>query len=121
MTAAHGRLKNRSNVVENKQDYLARVEVAVSQLSDCGAAYRETVPVKEVFRGQTVWEGEVEVFDLSGHPKARRAYAWSRREGQNDEGERFVVVLEIPPVVSPLTAVRASIMFDAKRRKAKEN
>ena len=105
----------------NKQDYLARVQVTVSRLANCGATYRETVPVKEVFRGKTVWEGEVEVFDLSGHSKAKRAYAWSHHEGENDEGERFVVVLEIPPVVSPLTAVRASIMFDAKSRKAMEN
>src|SRR5690349_6504820 len=34
-------------------------------------------PVKEVFNGQTVWEGLVHVFDLKGHPKATRAYAWS--------------------------------------------
>jgi hypothetical protein len=107
--------------VANKQDYLARLEVTVSQLHNCGAAWRETVPVHEVFQGQTVWQGEVEVFDLTGHPKAKRAYAWSHREGQNDEGERFVTVLEIPPVVSPITAVRASIMADAKNRKAREN
>jgi hypothetical protein len=105
--------------VENKQDYLARVQVAVSQLHNCGATYVETVPVNEVFRGQTVWQGEVEVFDLNGHPKAKRAYAWSHREGKNDEGERFVAVLEIPPVVSPVTAVRASIMSDAKKRGSK--
>lgn len=75
------------------------------------------MPVHEVFRGETFWEGEVEVFDLHGHPKAKRAYAWSHREGSNDEGERFVTVLEIPPVVSAITAVRASIMSDAKKRK----
>ena len=107
--------------MENKQDYLARLEVTVSQLHNCGATWRETVPVHEMFQGQTVWQGEVEVFDLSGHPKAKRAYAWSHREGDNDEGERFVTVLEIPPVKSPLTAVRASIVADAKRRKAKLN
>jgi len=107
--------------VENKQDYLARLEVTVSELHNCGATWRETVPVHEMFQGQTVWQGEVEVFDLSGHPKAKRAYAWSHREGDNDEGERFVTVLEIPPVKSPLTAVRASIVADAKRRKAKLN
>lgn len=90
--------------------------MAVSQLHECGAIYRETVPVHEVFNGQTVWQGEVEVFDLSGHPKAKRAYAWSHREGENDEGERFVAVLEIPPVVSPVTAVRASIIADKKKR-----
>ena len=33
------------------------------------------------------------------------------------EKERFVAVLEIPPVESPKTAVQASIMADAKKRK----
>ena len=103
----------------NKQDYIARVQVAVSQLHDCGAAYVRTVPVHEVFRGQTVWQGEVEVFDLTGHPKAKRAYAWSHREGEDDEGERFVTVLEIPPVESAITAVRASIIADKKKRSGK--
>jgi hypothetical protein len=105
--------------VENKQDYLARVQVAVSQLHNCGAVWRETVPVHEVFRGQTVWQGEVEVFDLQGHSKAKRSYAWSHREGKDDQGERFVAVLEIPPVVSPVTAVRASIMADKQKREGK--
>lgn len=105
--------------MENKPDYLARVQVTVSQLHNCGATWRETVPVHEIFRGQTVWQGEVEVFDLYNHPKAKRAYAWSHRAGANDEGERFVTVLEIPPVESPITAVRASIMADAQKRKAK--
>jgi len=73
--------------------------------------------VHEVFQGRTVWQGEVEVFDLTGRPKAKRAYGWSHREGKNDEGERFVAVLEIPPVVSPVTAVCASIVSDAKARK----
>ena len=60
--------------MENKQDYLARVQDAVSQLHDCGATWRETVPVHEIFRGQTVWQGEVEVFDLNGHPKPGRKF-----------------------------------------------
>jgi hypothetical protein len=106
--------------VANKQDYLARLQVTVSQLHNCGAVWRETVPVHEVFRGQTVWQGEVEVFDLTGHPKAKRCYGWSHRDGKNDEGERFVTVLEIPPVVSPLTAVRVSIVADGKQRRKQE-
>jgi hypothetical protein len=103
--------------VENKKDYIARVQVALMQLHNCGATWRETVPVHEVFHGQTVWQGEVEVFDLQDHPKAKRAYAWSHRDGQNDEGERFVAVLEIPPVVSALTAVRVSIVADGKKKR----
>jgi hypothetical protein len=106
--------------VVNKQDYLARLQVTVQQLHNCGAVWRETVPVHEMFRGETVWQGEVEVFDLQGHPKAKRAYGWSHRDGKNDEGERFVTVLEIPPVESALTAVRVSIVADGKKRRNQE-
>ena len=77
-------------------------------------------PIHEVFRGQTVWQGKVEVFDLTGHPKAKRAYGWSHLDGKNDEEERFVTVLEIPPVESALTAVRVSIVADGKKRRNQE-
>ena len=111
-------MPNWFNAVESKQDYIARVQVAVSQLHNCGAVWIKTIAVHERFRGKTVWYGAVEVFDLHGHPKAKRAYAWSHQEGENDAGERFVTVLELPPVESPATAVRASIISDAKNRKA---
>jgi len=103
--------------VANKQDYIARLQVAVSQLHNCGAVWRETVPVHEIFNGQTVWQGEVEVFDLNGHPKAKRAYGWSHLDGPKDERERFVAVLEIPPVESAETAVRVQIVKDTKNEK----
>jgi len=57
---------------------------------------------------------EVEVFDLAGHPKAKHAYGWSHPDGQDNKTERFVAVLELPPVTSPVTAVRASILADSK-------
>ena len=82
----------------------------------CGATWRESVSVHEIFRDQTVWKGEVKVFDLNGHPKAKRCDGWSHPEGENDKGERFVTVLEIPPVESAITAVRASIVADSKRK-----
>ena len=34
------------------------------------AVLLESVTVHETFRGQTVWEGEVLVFDLHDHPTA---------------------------------------------------
>jgi hypothetical protein len=103
--------------VANKQDYIARVQVALMQLHNCGATWRESIPVHEIFRGQTVWKGEVELFDLNGHPKATRCYGWSHPEGEFDKGERFVTVLEIPPVTDALSAVRASIVADSKNGK----
>jgi hypothetical protein len=107
-------LQNWLNAVANKQDYLAQVQVAVSQLHNCGATHVKTVPVHEIFRGETIWRGDVEVFDLTGQPKAKRAYAWSHLDGKHDERTRFVAVLEIPPVESAETAVRVQIVKDAK-------
>ncbi len=101
----------------NKQDYLAQVQVAVEHLHRCGAVHIETVPVHELFRGKTVWRGDVEVFALIGHPKAKRAYAWSHLDGPKDERTRFVAVLEIPPVDSAQKAVQVQIVKDVKSRK----
>jgi len=72
------------------------------------------VPVQEVFEGKPVWQGFVEVFDLTGHPEATRCYAWSHAEGKDDKGERFVAVLEIPPVKDAASAVRVQIVKDVK-------
>lgn len=35
---------------------------------------------------------------------------------KSDEGERFIAALEIPLVVSPETAVRASIVAESKKK-----
>jgi hypothetical protein len=91
----------------------------VEHLHNCGAVHCATVPVHEVFRGQTVWKGYVEVFDLTGHPKAKRAYGWSHADGKDDLDEKFVTVLEIPPVESPQTAVKVAIVSEIKKAKAK--
>ncbi len=89
-----------------KWDDIARLEAAIMQSHGCCAIWHKTVLVHEVFRGQTVWSGKVEIFNLKGHPKAKRCFGWSQRNGKNDEGERFVTVLEIPPVESASIAVR---------------
>jgi hypothetical protein len=100
--------------VASEAEYIGRVKPALEHLHNCGAVHRETVSVHEVFRGQTVWKGDVEVFDLTGHPKAKRAYGWSEKP---PNGERFFAVLEFSPIKSALDAVRASIVADAKKGK----
>jgi hypothetical protein len=64
-----------------------------------------------MFGSQVAWEGIVEVFNIVGHPEAKRCYAWSYK---GDGGDQFVTVLEIPPVDSPNTAVRVSIASQAR-------
>ncbi len=91
-----------------KWDVIARLEAAIMQLHGCSAIWHKTVPVHEVLRDQTVWKGDVEVFNLKGHPKAKRCYGWSQCNVKNDEAERFVIVLEITPVESASTALQFS-------------
>jgi hypothetical protein len=73
------------------------------------------LPVCETFEGETVWEGVVRVFDLTGHPTATRAYA-SPIEGSTKR--RFFAVPHQPPVDNPQAAVRAAI-FAEQRAKPK--
>jgi hypothetical protein len=47
-------------------------------------------------------------------PKPRKLTLGAILRMHGGTGERFVAVLEIPPVESPLTAVRAAIVADAK-------
>ncbi len=75
------------------------VQTAIRDLHGCDSIWIESVPVKEVFEGQTVWEGEVQVFDLQGHPTASRCYAWSHAV-DGSERRRFVAVLHKGPVLA---------------------
>jgi len=79
-----------------RDDYIAELQAVILNLHGVVAEYVETIPVHEEFQGQTVWEGEVEVFDLQNHPKAKRAYTWGYSTDEDDR--RYVTVLEVPPV-----------------------
>jgi hypothetical protein len=97
--------------VTDKQS-IERLQRVIRQLHNCDATHAGTEAVRELFRGETVWEGEVEVFTVTGHPRAKRAYAWSVNQGMSNE--KFTAVLEIPPVKSAVDAVRLSIVKAAQ-------
>lgn len=86
---------------------------AVEHMHRCNAALIQSVPVSETFGGDIVWDGIVHVFDLTGHPKATRAYAWSSPIEGSDK-RRFFAVLHQGPVTSPVEAVRAAIVAEHK-------
>lgn len=95
----------------NYQDEPAEV---IKHLHGSDAVYVETVPVKNLFNGQTVWEGEVEVFDLTDNPNASRVFAWAYDREDPDKPTQHVTVLQIPPATTPENAVRASIVAQFK-------
>jgi hypothetical protein len=95
-------------------DYKDELKDVIRRVHDLDVEHVETVPVRETFQGQTVWEGEVEVFNVRGHPIAKRCYAWAYEK--DGGGKRFIAVLDLPPVDSPVAAVRAAIVSDAKEK-----
>lgn len=99
--------------------YIEELQAVFLKLHGVDATYVETVPVVEEFQGETVWQGDVEVFDVRGHPKATRGYGWGYVVGE-EGGRRYFTVLELPPVTSPQTAVQAAIMSEIQNAKKKK-
>jgi hypothetical protein len=100
-------------------DYIAELQAVFMKLHNCDADYVETVPVVEEFQGETIFQGDVEVFDIRGHPKATRGYGWGYVTTDGG-GRRYFTVLELPPVDSPQTAVKAAIMSEIKNAREKK-
>jgi len=91
---------------------IERLREAVEVMHKVKAQHEKSAPVVEMFGGKTEWEGVVESFAITGHPKAKLCYAWSFLEGSEPH---YVTALEIPPVDSPQTAVRAAIASKAQK------
>jgi hypothetical protein len=90
---------------KEKHDSLERLRNAVEYTHNCTVLHVRTARVRELFKGEIVWNGPVEVFKLKGHPLTERCYAWAY--GDDDGKTQYTTVLEVPPVTSPEKAVRA--------------
>jgi hypothetical protein len=74
----------------------------------------QSVPVKETHQGKAVWDGIVEVFEVKGHPKTTRIYAWSHNTDNPKKPKRHVTVLHIAPILSAEAAVKAAIVQELR-------
>ncbi len=88
--------------------YIQELRDVIRRVHGAEAEHVESVPVKEMFKGETVWEGVVEVFDLKNHPTAQRVYAWAHETDKPGQ-RRYVTVLHISRVTSAIDAVRMAI------------
>ena len=93
------------------REYRDELLTAIENRAKCGAVYLQTQPVKLSMDGKALWKGKVEVFQLKDHPLAKLAFGWGV---ENDQKKmEYVTVIGIPPLDSPLSAVKA---FVASRR-----
>jgi len=88
-----------------------KLREAMETMHKCKARHVRSEPVVDLFRGEVAWDGIVETFGIEGNPKAKRCYAWSFLQ---DGEAQYTTVLEIPPVDSPQSAVRAAIASKAR-------
>jgi hypothetical protein len=86
-------------------------QLAVERATGSKVEHLESVPIIETFRGQTVWQGVVEVFRVLTPPPAR-AYGWAV---EGDKEPQYVAVIGNPPIDSPLAAVRAWLVSEARK------
>ncbi len=93
------------------EEDIAQLKESVESQHGGIATHVQSVPVKETFNGQTVWEGVVEVFDLEGNARSTRAYAWSSHIEGSDK-RRFFAVLHLGGIRSPQDAVKAAIVAE---------
>ncbi len=95
-------------------EYLEAIQDAIEKGYGIRAMHVKTVPVHLKHEGQTMWEGEVEVFTPNPQDKAPKAiYAWGfeKIKGKME----FVTVLEEPPVKDAETAVKAYLVSQFKK------
>ena len=101
--------------------YIEELRDVIRGLHGAEATHIESVPVKETFKGETVWEGIVEVFELTGHATAHRVYAWAHETDDPQKPVRHVTVLHLHPIKSAQDAVRAAILQEARNLGAEES
>lgn len=90
--------------------YLDELRDVIRRLHGVDSKHVVSIPVKETHKGDTIWEGVVEVFELIGHPSASRLYAWSHATDDPENPQKHVTVLHCHPIQSARDAVRAAII-----------
>lgn len=100
--------------------YIDELRNVIRRLHGVESEHVESVPVKEVFREKTVWDGVVEVFNLKGHPTAFRAYAWAH-DTDDANKRRYVAVLHTHPIKSAQDAVKAALVQEYKNLATEES
>lgn len=93
------------------KDYWDKLQAAILINHKCKSAFRKTVFVSEKTpAGETLWKGDIEVFDIIGHPEADTCYAWQ----QVDDGDviKIFTILGNQFVYSANKAVQMALFTD---------
>lgn len=88
------------------QTYLEALQRIIAEIHGCPSDHWDTVHVREILGETVIWEGDVEIFYVFGHPRARRCFAWVSDRAQFGRPVRFFAVLDSTLVRTPEDAVK---------------
>ncbi len=98
------------NLESIRQSHLDELRDVIHKLHGAIVTHVESVPVKETFHGNTVWDGVVEVFDCHGHPLPIM-FTLGRTLRKIPPIQRAMSQSYISgPIISAVAAVRAVIL-----------
>lgn len=89
----------------NSREQREKLKEAIERKALCQVKYLNTQPLRLVEDGQITWKGNVEVFQLDGHPEAKIAFGWGVPVDENKT--EFITVIGRPPLETPIQAVKA--------------
>ena len=84
----------------------------IEKAYNCKANHAASTPIREMFRGELVWEGVIETFDLEGVVNSSRCYAF---EFVLDDQPEVRTVLAVDGIDSPHKALQAAIAASSKK------
>ncbi len=83
-------------------NYLEALKQAIESLHKCTASHVSSIKASDFWKGEKVWDADIELFRLRGHPEAEYCYAWNF--------PKVVIILKIPPIDTPADAVRIALI-----------
>lgn len=85
-----------------------QLKLVIDSQHVCKSTFIQTVCVSKWNGHPNSWDGLVHVFNVTGHPVARRAYAWASPIAGSG-APRYFAVLHQGRVRSPADAVKAAV------------
>ena len=87
---------------------IEHLKSAVEQAHACTATWINTTPVAAKASGKLLWDGNVHIFELTGHPSCARCYAWWEHEFGSFAQRTVMICLREGTVTLASEAVTAS-------------
>jgi hypothetical protein len=97
-------------MAQRPDNLIEALKQVICENHDCSVSHRQSVWIEESDEGKTLWTGQVEIFEVQGHAKAKTAYGW----WQEDSGIGLVTILALTPTLDARKAVHAYLMSGDK-------